>query len=215
MSGGDGTSFIVPRFPPETRFIRISSNFYGPGQNLHLDNKIRKILSQYDTRHTLAFISEEQKMEAVRKELSFYGVMIDEQSCRPVLRRAGDVGYLCATSTDQMAVPKAAVQDPSAEPMFSEIGDVRLEIHPAVADSRDTIRLHLLGQKYSAIDLLYTVNGELQPPQKRVFLDSHQYASFPVSSRSLVGIYHFIGIRNSASLSSDPWIKVSARLLIR
>jgi hypothetical protein len=180
-----------------------------------LDNKIRKTLTHYDTRHTLAFVSEDQKMEAVRKELSFYGVMLDEPSCRPVLRRAGDIGYLCATSATQKLAPKANVQDPSAEPLFSEIAGIRMEIYPAVAESGDAIRLYLPGQKLSAIDLLYTVNGELQPPQKRFFLDKNQFATFPVSSKSLVGIYHFIGIRNSASPGSDPWIRVDARLLIR
>jgi hypothetical protein len=215
MSGMEGNSFIIPHFPTKTRFVRISSNFHAPGKNQPLDNKIRGMLAQYDAKHTLVLISEKQDKESVRKELSFYGVKIDKQSCRPVMRRTGDVGYLCAMSTDPMPAPEVPAHDSSTEPLIKELPGVRLGINPEVAASRDIIHLRLLGQKYFAIDLLYTINGELQPAQKRFFLDNNQCTSFPVSSKSPSGLYHFIGIRNSSALISDPWIKVDARLVIR
>jgi hypothetical protein len=215
MSGLEGTSFIIPHFPPKTRFVRISSNFHAPGKNHRLDNKIRGMLAQYDAKHTLVLISEKQDKTAVRKELSFYGVKIDEQACRPVLRRTGDVGYLCAMPTDPLPAQAAPEHNLSAEPIFKELPGVRLEIDAESAAGRDIIHLHLLGQSYSAIDLLYTINGEPQSPQKRYFLDNRQLASFPVRPNSPSGLYHFIGIRNSSALNSDPWIKVDTRLLIR
>lgn len=100
MSGGDATSFIIPYFPAETRFVRIFSNFSFPGQNAHLDNKILGILSKYDARHTLVLIAESQDRNQMRRDLGFYGIKVDDQSCRAVMRQAGDVGYLCGIEAE-------------------------------------------------------------------------------------------------------------------
>jgi hypothetical protein len=217
MSGGDATSFIIPYFPAETRFVRIFSNFSYPGQNVHLDNKILGILAKHDARHTLVLISESQDREQMRKDLGFYGVKVDDQSCRAVLRQAGDVGYLCGIETDSWRPPKTPKQQSSAEPVFKILSDVQLEISPKVAGENDIVQLHVLGGKLNlkALDLLYTINGDQKPPQRRFFLDERQFVSFPIIAATPKGLYHFIGIRNSAALDSDPWIKVDARLLIR
>ena len=92
---------------------------------------------------------------------------------------------------------------------------VRLELSPKVVADNDIVRMRLSGLNPAAIDLLFSINGEQQAPQKRFFLDNSQFVSFPVNSKTPRGLYHIIGIRSTSALASDPWIKVDARLLIR
>jgi len=215
MSGGEGTSFIIPYFPVETRFVRISSNFTHPGQNAHLDNKILGILAKYDAPHTLVLVAESQDRNEMRKHLGFYGLKVDDQSCRAVLRQAGDVGYLCGIETDSLRPPKTPEQQSSAEPVFTILTDVRLQVSPKIAGENDMVKLHVPGLNFKVFDLLCTINGDQKPPQRRFYLDKRQFVGFPINSATPKGLHHFIGIRNSAALDSDPWIKVDARLLIR
>ena len=215
MSGLEGTSFIIPNFPPETRFIRISSNFYSPGQNMLLDNKIRGILAKYDPGHTLVLISEKQDRKVLSEQLNFYGVKVDEQSCRPVLRRVRDVGFICGTAADSIPAQEIPPIDTSSEPAFEELPGVRMEINPKVVTKSTLIHLRIFGQKHPVVDLLYTINGELQPPQKKFFLDRDAITGFPVDSKAPKGLYHFIGIRSSAAEASEPWVRVDARVLLR
>lgn len=215
MSGGEGTSFIIPRFPAETRFVRISSNFHNPGKNVHLDNKIRGILSQYDAEHTLVFVADGQDKELMRNELDFYGIKTDDASCRAVLRRNGSGGYLCGTAAASQPAREIPAPLTSAKPEFEKAPAVRLEVDPKTATYNEMVQLRLSGLNLKAIDVLFSINGELKPPQKKFFLDKQQFAGFPIRSTDPKGLYHFIGIRSSTALDSDPWIEVDARLLVR
>lgn len=99
MAGKEPTSYIVPQFPSSTRFVRVSSNFQRPGRNRNLDRKIRALLSQYDTDHTLIYVASRSEMDLTRREAAFYGVSLDEGSCREITSDSGNRGYLCKSIT--------------------------------------------------------------------------------------------------------------------
>ncbi|MBN1569108.1 MAG: hypothetical protein JXA73_14760 [Acidobacteria bacterium] len=215
MSGGEATAFIIPYFPARTRFVRVYSNFHEPGQCVNLDNKIHGILAKYDARHTYVFVAEGDDRIQMRRDLRHYGVEVDDKSCRQILRRAGNIGYICSAKKKDSQPSEILNQLTSAEPKFMILPDVRLEMNPQVAHQNDRVPFRVSGSGLKAIDLLYSINGERQPPQKGFFLDEQRAAAFPISAATPKGLYHFIGIRSSTALDSDPWIEVDARLLVR
>jgi hypothetical protein len=215
MSGMEATSFIIPRFPPETRFIRISSNFYTAGQNAHLDNKIRRMLSQYDAKHTRVLIAEKQDMETVHRQLGIFDIKLDTPSCRPVIHPTHDIGALCETFSEMSPAREIPEPHSSEAPVFKDLPGVRVRISSEAAAKGDIVHLHFSGNLPSAVDLLYTINGNLQQPQKRLFLDRNRVARLPISAKSASGLYRLIGIRNSTAASADPWIRIDSRILIR
>jgi hypothetical protein len=114
MGGIEATSFIIPHFPAETRFIRISSSLCNPGENARFDDKIRQILARYGAAHTLAFVSTGQDKVSMRKHLSYYGLKVDKPTCQPVLNRKREVGYLCKILADSS--PAAEIQEQKSFP---------------------------------------------------------------------------------------------------
>jgi len=215
MSGMEATSFIIPGFPPETRFIRISSNFYTPGQNAHLDNKIKRMLSKYEAKHTRVLIADKQDRETLRRELGAFDVKLNESSCRPVIHSTREIAALCETVTEMSPARNILEPQSSEAPVFQDLPGVRVGLSSEVAAKGDTLYLHFSGNVPSAVDLLYTINGYLQQPQKRLILDRNRVAKLPVSAKSASGLYHLIGIRNSTASPADPWIRIDSRILIR
>jgi hypothetical protein len=142
MSGGDATAFIIPYFPAETRFVRVFSNFSSPGQNARLDNKIRGILARYDARHTLVLVAENQDRKQMRRDLGFYGVKVDDPSCRAVLRRAGNVGYLCGIETGSSQAAETPTQSSIAESASQELSAIRLGVSSKIATDNERVHLH-------------------------------------------------------------------------
>jgi hypothetical protein len=100
-------------------------------------------------------------------------------------------------------------------PVFQDLPGVWVRFSPEAAAKGDILHLHFSGTVPSAIDLLYTINGNLQQPQRRLFLDRNRVARLPISAKSASGLYHLIGIRNSTASPSDPWIRINSRILIR
>ncbi len=97
MGGYEATSFVIPSFPAGTRFVRIRSNFHHPGRNVKLDQKIRALLEGYDVSHTFVYLAGEFERESVKRDASYYGVIVDDDSCRPIHSRTATSGFLCAT----------------------------------------------------------------------------------------------------------------------
>jgi len=215
LMGGEGpTSYIIPSFPSSTCFVRIRSNFFYPGRNQKLDEKVRGILKKYDANHTYVFIAGQFEKESVLHDAAFYGISTDERSCRQLQAGVREAGWLCraALNADR---PKQAKNSLAIENIkFVEISGVSLKVNPDMPMNGDWIRFRLTGIKMHTIDVLYSLNGVLQPPQRIWHLDKDQSIQFPVTAVTPRGLYHFIGIRASTAGDMAPWIKVNSRVRI-
>jgi len=211
MGGDEATSYIIPSFPAATRFVRISSNFLRPGQNSNLDQKIRSILAKYGVDRTYVYLAGESEKERVSRDARFYGVNLDDESCRPLRSSNAESGLFCATSVTPRPKREAAPVPES----FVEKAGVRLEITPKAPVQNSWIKFHVIGLNLHSRDVLYTIEGERQPPQTRWILDKQQSIRFPVTPATPKGMYHVIGIRDSAAPAPNPWIRVDASVRIR
>lgn len=211
MGEEEPTSYIIASFPAGTRFVRLRANFFHPGQNSNLDHRIQAILKQYDSDHTFLYVSDEREMALVAKDAGFYGISLDASSFLPLKSRSASRGFLCRT----LKTAPRAIAPFALEPVFTEFAGVELEVSPLTVADRDTVRFTLVGSDIRMIDVLYTLNGSLQPPQERWRLDDRHSVQFPVTAATPKGFYHFIGIRDSASEDPNRWIRVNAELYVR
>jgi hypothetical protein len=215
MAGEEATSYIIPRFPPATRFLRINSNFFFPGRNTNLDNKIRKILAQYESGRILVYLANQQEKEPVRRAISFYGIGLEDRSCREVRSLFGESGYLCGTAGEIRTPPPNPLPVTLKEPEFEESAQAHMEVTPKTATEGVMIQFRLVGLKLRTIDVLYSINGELMPPLRYWNLDENQVARYPVSASTRRGLYHIIGVRDSSAPKPERWMRVDSRILIR
>ena len=215
MVGDEGTSYIIPRFPAETRFVRVSSNFVFPGRNAKLDQQIRDILARYEVARTLLYVSNAEEIEVARPTIAYFGVTVEDRPCLEIRSRTGNKGYLCGV----VPAPKPGEAPPPAlganVPRFLDREGVRLEVTPQQAlAGTDTLQYQVFGLPARAIDMLYTLDGQSMPPVRKWVLDSRQIARIFVSATTRKGRYHIIGIRDSDA-EDRSWIKVDARVQIR
>jgi hypothetical protein len=80
---------------------------------------------------------------------------------------------------------------------------------------KDTLRIQIFNLKAPSIDVLYELNGRLLPPGLDWRLDGNYAATVPVDKSTPRGEYHWIGIRDSSTRSSDRWIAVDIRITVR
>ncbi|MGD0099325.1 MAG: hypothetical protein ABSC60_03150 [Acidobacteriota bacterium] len=224
MAGEEATAYIVPRFPSSTRFVRIVSNFVFPGRNAKLDEQIRSILAPYDAAHQLVYLANAREMASTRQATAYYGVTLNDQACREVRSRAGNRGFLCATlGTPNMGEPATApVQfpasspQPESEPVFQKLEQVRLEVSPEEAVAgKDTIQYRVIGLETRKIDMMFTLDGKEMPPARNWELDDRNSVRIFVSDTTRKGMYHIIGIRDSALPDRNRWIEVDVRARIK
>jgi hypothetical protein len=214
MGGGEGTSYIIPSFPPSTRFIRVSSNFLYPKRNINLDNKIRKMLAGYDTKHTFVYFEGNKEREEVEQDVRFYGVIPDDQACFPIRAQADKDGFLCRAVNNSQSRPAETAPDLSRKPLFEDLAGVQMSVSIQKAAGKSKITFRLTGSDLRMIDVLYVLNGKEQPPATRWSLDEQHSISFPITDGATKGSYRIIGIRDSRASDRDPWIRVDAEFMI-
>jgi len=215
MVGDEGTSYIIPRFPAETRFVRVSSNFVFPGRNAKLDQQIRDILAQYDIARTLLYVSNAEEIEVARPSIAYFGVAVEDRPCLEIRSRTGNKGFLCGVVPAPKPGEAPAPALGANVPRFLDREGVRLEVAPQQAlAGTDTLQYQVFGLRAGAIDMLYTLDGQPMPPVRKWVLDSRQTIRIFVSATTRKGQYHIIGIRDSAA-EDRSWIKVDARVQIR
>lgn len=224
MAGEEPTSYIVPRFPPSTRFVRIVSNFVFPGRNAKLDEQIRGMLAPYDAAHQLVYLANAREIEPARQATAYYGVTLNDQACREIRSRAGNRGFLCGTlgapnagePAPAPAHSPAPAPPPTSEPVFQKLKQVRLEVSPEeVVAGKDTIQYRVIGLEARKIDMMFTLDGEEMPPVRNWVLDDRNSIRILVSATTRKGMYHIIAIRDSASPDRNRWIEVDARARIK
>ena len=98
---------------------------------------------------------------------------------------------------------------------FVETPGVRFEASPAVIRrGKDTMVLRLFNLEARAVDLLYSIDGQLMPPILRWGLDARHAAEIFVGVTTAEGNYRFLALRPSDSPETG-WIKIDARVSVR
>jgi hypothetical protein len=215
MGGMEATSYIIPYMPSGTRFVRVTSNFISPGRNMNLDCKIRGILAQYDNEHTFVYFAGKTEKESVCRDVGYYGVRIDERYCHHVRSRDAYDGYLCSAVCGRRPQEELSSFGSIEEPIFEKKDGVRLSVAVEEHARRNRILFRLCGLKLQSIDLMYTLDNTPMPPENGWKLDKTQSVSFPISSATRRGLYHFIGIRDSRGRDKNVWIQVDASVTIQ
>jgi hypothetical protein len=216
MVGEEATSYMIPSFPASTRFLRVTSNFLFPGRNSRLDERIRTFLAQYDDAHTFVLLASPEETGQAHLDTFYYGKRMNDRSCLEIGCPGGVCGSLCRLST--IREPGERVPSPAGArvPILKQLAHVRLEVTPADAVAgQDTLVYQVIGLKASAVDMLYTLEGELMPPVRNWSLDAQQRMRVPIGAASRKGEYHIIGIRDSHDSESNEWIAVDAKVRIR
>lgn len=216
MAGGEGTSYIVPSFPETTRFVRIYSNFFHPGQNAGLDQQIRAVLANYDAARTLVYVTNRAELDHTRHAAYFYGVETDETACFAVTSGAGNRGYLCRAAGGWSADEKRPPAPPWERPEFRELPGARIEVTPAeVIAGKEALRYQVIGMRVRSLDLLYAIDGEPMPPVRGLPLDADQSTRIFVGGMTRKGLYQIIGIRASESSDPNTWVRVDTSMRVR
>jgi hypothetical protein len=79
---------------------------------------------------------------------------------------------------------------------------------------RDTLTFRVVNLNAQSIDLLYELNGELQPPTWNWRLNGDS-VSVPVDKSTPRGEYHWIGMRDASSPLYNQWIPIDVRISVR
>jgi hypothetical protein len=216
MAGEEPTSFIVPQFPPSTRFVRVSSTVTSPGRNPNMDRKILAMLAPYDESRTLVYVANLGEIDYTRDAVSFYGVSVDETACFEVKSQAGNRGYLCRAVNGWNAGEQKPFEPPWVRPEFRRDATVGFSVTPEVLIAgKDTVRIHVTGIKTRAIDLLYTSNGKWMRPIRGYRLNDDQSSFVFVGSASERALLHYVGIRASGEGNNNRWFQIDTWVRIK
>ncbi|MDP9196615.1 MAG: hypothetical protein M3O22_07625, partial [Pseudomonadota bacterium] len=93
MTGYQPSSWVIPSFSPEISFIRIQSNFTGPGEKNAFNDRIRAVLSRPVHYQYVLFVPWEEW--AVAPALAAYGLAADRASCQDVNNNLGEILRFC------------------------------------------------------------------------------------------------------------------------
>lgn len=142
------------------------------------------------------------------------------------LRRLAQTGALSHAYCFQLSGGKvldqtaAFRQDPGRlllqEPVrYLEVPGVKVEVKPEVVHrGKDTLTLRFSNLDARAVDLLYSIDGQLMPPVLRWALDAEHAANVFADMTTPEGEYQFKAVRPSGS-ESARWIRIDAHVTVR
>lgn len=139
---------------------------------------------------------------------------LDPDTPRQIMNLAkhgGLVDYYCFVYRDGEFTNSTPVFRRHPEYFLNPVG---LEVSPLeVQAGRDTLTLRVINLKVKAIDVSYTLNGEVMPPIDYWPIDANCTATLPVDSSTKKGIYHFTAIRDAEK--RDAWCPVDVQVVVR
>jgi len=94
LAGDDATSYLVTRFPPSIRFLRIAGNFGDPDDGTRLSADMQGVIDA--SRGPLYFLKGPYAVD--HDSLRAVGLELQAGSCRAVLSRVDDNLALCGLS---------------------------------------------------------------------------------------------------------------------
>ncbi len=204
MTGYDGTAYIAPSFPGNTRFARISSTLITPGRNAFIDETIRKLLASYDGEHTFAYVPNADETGLARLDTSFYGRMMDRNSCFEIRSGERNRGYLCGIVGSPVAAAGKPLPQLGPSPKFINTGILKLDLRI----SKKYIDCRIPGTKAASVDILYKLDGEIMPPIRNWGLEPDSLLHLGPMGRD--GLYTIIGIREFGAADPDLWMPTNA-----
>jgi hypothetical protein len=213
MSGGEPTSYIIPQFPPRTRFVRISANWIKPGQNARLDQRVRDFISNYDISRILLYCADEEEIGNADITLYPLGMSKSPRQCHALSSPLRQKGYLCEVTTGINPELKSSNIE-FAVTAFRPDAESKSNT-PTIIAGKDWAVFHVTGLSARAIDVLYTLDGRPMPPQRKWELNLSQEIRMKVGASAPKGLYHFIGIRDSSAPDPNPWLKIDESILVR
>jgi len=192
MVGEEGTAYILPHFPPTTRFVRVFSNFVWPGRNERLDREIRGILGRYDLARTLAYLANTEEAVSARSTLAYFGLTLDGRPCWEIRGKPGNRGYLCGVATAAKPAPAAP---PAPEPARAEPAKVE---PPKPEPPRDPPAPVAPGQVVIPVSepqfqVLETVRLEIIPAEAVAGRDTLEYRVTGMNARAIDVLYTLDG----------------------
>ncbi|MBN94649.1 MAG: hypothetical protein CL928_11350 [Deltaproteobacteria bacterium] len=96
LAGDDATSYLVPSFPAELRFVRIQSNLSFPDDETRLNELMRAVVTREEG--PLYFIKGPHPID--HESLRTFGLRIVEGSCRAIVSRVDSGLALCDLMRD-------------------------------------------------------------------------------------------------------------------
>jgi hypothetical protein len=213
MAGPYPTSYIIPQFPPHTRFVRISSNWMMLGENAKLDRHIHDFIAQYDVSRILLYCADEEEITNADITLFPLGLSKSDHACQELGSPLRHKGFLC--EVDIGIGP--SVQPSRVKFVITPFGSGRRSnTSPSTLKAgKDTVVFHVMGLPAKAIDVLCTLDGRPLPPQRNWMLNASQEFSMAVGPSTQKGVYRFIGIRDSAASDPNRWLKIDASIQVR
>jgi hypothetical protein len=212
MGGAEPTSYIIPQFPRQTRFVRIAANWIQPRQNDNLDRQIRRIRSQYDAAHIFLYCANKEEVENADLTLYPLGLSRNGRQCHELRSPLGHKGFLCEVLSQVRQKSKSSSVTFTVASLHSE---ARSGASPLVVTAgRDTLIVHVTGLD-RAIDIRSTLDGRPQPLQRRWILDSTHTIRIDLGVSTPKGIYHFVGVRDSDDPDPNRWIPVDCSVQVR
>lgn len=104
---------------------------------------------------------------------------------------------------------------PHSTVRFDEVPGVTIEVKPSIViRGKDTFYLRIVNLNAAAVDLLYSIDGQIMPPLLQWRLDEKNSASVFADMTTPAGEYRFLAVRNSIA-ENAPWIRLDARLTVR
>ena len=124
-----------------------------------------------------------------------------------------DAGVINETEAFRNSPDRFSVSEPAR---FLEVPGVRIEASPEVVRSgEDTLTVRVVNFDVPAIDVLYSLDGQLMPPLIHWLLNAERLATVFVDAATPKGHYQFKAIRDSRNPGDDQWIKVNAAVTVR
>jgi hypothetical protein len=212
MGGPEPTSYIIPRFPPRARFVRISANWIAPGKNDKLDRQIHDFIAQYDISRILLYCANEDEIADANITLYPIGMSKSCYPCQELGSPLRHKGFLCEVKTGVNPELKPQSIIVTFAPLKS---GVRSNATFSIARAGDTIVYHVADLSARSIDVQYTLDDRELPLQRNWVLDKSREIRLNVGASTPKGLYHFIGVRDSEESDPNRWIKIDNFIQVR
>lgn len=99
MAGHEPLSYVIPYFPPATRFVRIESILTYPGDGTLIQQRAKVLLQgQNGPEYFLYKMKGHQKDHDLDRTLSYYRRKFEKTACEPIQSKIDDDLFLCKVS---------------------------------------------------------------------------------------------------------------------
>ena len=198
-------AFKAYDYSPHTRFILV-------GLDPHTARQIRQLQHNGGLADFFCFVYE--RGELVNRTAEF------RQDPGPFLALTGMEVQLGIPSAGESAQADAAIRWPERGEHevagHQDRPEVQLEVSPLeVVAGQTVLTVRTINFDVPAIDVHYSIDGEVMPVLRGWRLDENHTASVFVSNQTPKGRYRFLAVRDSRDRSSMSWIRVDIEVVVK